>query len=106
MRSLLEHKRVIRPVVIGDKTYHVRSWNLAERLKFMALNRNRVNETATLAIVLRLSVCDSEGNESFTDEDLPALEQLQDGAAGQRLANESFEINGFGKDAVESAKKG
>lgn len=105
MRSLLEHKRKVKPVVIDGETYHVRSWTLGERLKFGQLSRERKEQEYLIACVLRMSVCDTEGNESFTDDDLPALETLQDGDAGQRLANESYEINGIGEGKLDAAKK-
>lgn len=107
MRSLLEHKRKVVPVIVGGETYHVRSWTLGERIRFADLSRANKDkgQAALVACVLRMSVCDNQGNESFTDDDLPALTELQDGTTGQALANASYEVNGLGEGKLESAKK-
>lgn len=103
MRSLLEHKRKIKAVVIGEETYHVRSLTLAEWMHFATLTKEHKDDAALqVAVTLRLSVCDADGVPSFTDDDLPALKELDGDETTRTLLRESQALNGT---SVADAKK-
>lgn len=105
MRSLLERKRVIKPVQIGDETYYVRSLPLSAILKFSELTKQDKSQANIMASIIRLGVCDADGNEVFTDDDLPALANPEAGAEFMKLSNAALDLSGIGAGKVDEAKK-
>lgn len=105
MRSLLDRKRVIKPVQIGDETCYVRSLPLSAILKFSELTKQDKSQANVMASIIRLGACDADGNEVFTDADLPSLADPEAGAEFMRLANAALDVSGITADKLDAAKK-
>lgn len=97
-------KRKVKPIVIGDETFHVRSWSLRERLTFSGMSRDKKSESELAAFILTTSLCNESGELIYPDPSKLDLDDI-DGEVGQQLFKEALTINGLGENAVESAKK-
>lgn len=81
---------------------YLRPMNPAIAVQFS--ERLKANNNDSIGLMVLYSVCDSEGNRFFTEEDLTNLAE-KDLPGMNRIAKAAVEINGFSTKEIEAEKK-
>lgn len=97
--------RQIEPVVVGTRTFRVRSMSCSELVDFdAAIKGCKLDVKEILAVQLSSFLCDETGNQVVSLEDARKLCAGMSGSTVKAIAEAGSNLNGIGESAREDLK--